>query len=143
VFGDAGHPDCFFDGCKNRLNLEEDSSGIPDIENSEIQPSNAELMSHHTSSLAHAYTTSSMRCSLPNTTCLRLTPPDQPQCRPATPAPAITPSASTPLGVSDSRLSSLHSNTAPSLHNGTHQPSASPLRSLSLIFSCSSAHSDT
>jgi hypothetical protein len=59
----------FFDRCKNRLSSE-DLSGIPDIENSEIdehlveivllplsrvQPSNAELMSHHTSSLAHAF----------------------------------------------------------------------------------------
>jgi hypothetical protein len=31
-----GHPDCFLVGAKNRLSSEEDLSGIPDIENSEI-----------------------------------------------------------------------------------------------------------
>jgi hypothetical protein len=57
----------FFDGCKNHLNSEEALSGIPDIENSEIdehlveirqgvapRPSTAEPMSHHRPSLAHA-----------------------------------------------------------------------------------------
>jgi hypothetical protein len=59
----------FFDGCKNRRNSEEALSGVPDIQNSEIdehlveivlvlplgrvQPSTSELMSHHTPSLAH------------------------------------------------------------------------------------------
>jgi hypothetical protein len=70
--GVLGHPDFFFffDVCQNRRNPEEALSGIPDIQNSEIdehlveivlvlplarvQRSNAELMSHHTSSLVHA-----------------------------------------------------------------------------------------
>jgi hypothetical protein len=38
-------------------------------------------------------TTSSLCCSLPNTTCLPLRCPDLPLCRPVTPAPAITPPA--------------------------------------------------
>jgi hypothetical protein len=70
MFSDMGHPDVFFYGCKSRLNSEEALSGIPDIQNSEtdehlveivlvlplarVQRSNAEVMSHHTSSLAHA-----------------------------------------------------------------------------------------